>query len=60
MRQYVFDMSVCRACLMCPDNPASAFKLRLDEDAVNVIAMGKFLTEQLVSVTDLKSVRASC
>jgi len=60
MRQYVFDMSVCRACLMCPYNPASPYQLLLDENARNVIAMGKFLTEELVSVTDLKSVRASC
>jgi len=59
-RQYVFDMSVCRACLMCPDNPVSAWNLILDEDAKNVLAMGEFLTKHLVSITDLKSVRASC
>jgi len=59
-RQYVFDMSVYRACLMCPENPASAWELILDEDAQNVLVMGKFFTEHLVSVTDLKSLRASC
>jgi len=58
-RQYVFDMSVCRACLMCPDNPGSAWKFILDEDAKNVLAMGEFFTKHLVSVTDLKSTRAS-
>jgi len=35
-------------------------KLIPDEHAQNVLAMGEFLTEHLVSVTDLKSVRSSC
>ena len=58
--QYAFDMSVCRACLMCPADPASAFQFLQDEDARNMIAMAKFLSEQSVSLPDLKRVRNSC
>ena len=58
--QYAFDASVFRACLLCPADPASAFRLLRDEDHRNLIANAEFLTEQMVSITDLKSVRNSC
>ena len=45
---------------MCPDNPGSAWKFILDEDAKNVLAVGEFLTKHSVPVIDLKSIRASC
>ena len=45
---------------MCPDNPGSAWKFILNEDAKNVLAMSEFLTKHWVSVIDLKSIRASC